>query len=219
MTTDPWAEYLAATQRLDEVRRGAASAAAEQTAAAQAAGEELAGVRARLAPQEARLRQLGVPEDELTPTPGDVAAAAEPMSAGPAAVLAALHKARATADAADAALVPGGRTGAHALRGGRSGWSPALRNLLVYGPFALVVMVVQLALFLSVDETALPVYAPLCGLVMPLAAFGLGWLTIGLVFPPDRGGKVDRTVALGAVVCLAPVLLACVGLGALAVLR
>jgi hypothetical protein len=219
VTTDPWTEYLAAVQRLDAVRRGAASAAAEQAAAEQAAREELAGVRARLAPQEARLRGLGVPQDKLSPTPGEVTAAAEEMSpGGPAAVLAALRRARATADAADGAVVSGGRTGAHAL-GGRPGWPPALRNLLVYGPYALVALVVQVALYLTVDETSLPIYAPLCGLVMPLAAFGLGWLTVGLVFPPGRGGKVDRTVALGAVVCLAPVLLTCAGLGALAAFR
>jgi hypothetical protein len=54
---------------------------------------------------------------------------------------------------------------------------------------------------------------------MPAAAFGLGWLVVGLVFAPGPGGKVDRTPLIGAVACFAPVLLTCVGVGALAVLR
>lgn len=214
--TDPWADYLAAAQRLGATRRGVATATAEQSAALQAAREELAAVRARLAPQRARLRDEGVPETFLTPDSDELGAATAAMAGGPTAVLAALREARATADAADAALVGQSRFGTPTA--GVSGWPARFRNLLVYGPFAAVVLIVQVALYASVSETALPVYVPLCGLAMPAAAFGLGWLAIGWIFPAGPAGKVERTPLVGAVVCLAPVVATCVGVGALAVL-
>jgi hypothetical protein len=49
-------------------------------------------------------------------------------------------------------------------------------------------------------------------------AFGLGWLTIGFVYG-DGPGKVDRTPLIGAVACLTPVLLTCMGVGVLALFR
>jgi hypothetical protein len=215
--TDPWGDYLAAARRLGASRRRAAAAVVEQAAALRAAGEELAAVRARLAPQQARLRDAGVPETFLTPNADELAAAAAAMSGGPTAVLAALREARATADAADAALMGPARFGTPAAS--PSGWPAGLRNLLVYGPLALVMLIVQVAIYASVSETALPVYVPLCGLVMPAAAFGLGWLTVGWTFPAGPTGRVDRTPLVGAAVCLAPVVATCVGVGALAVIR
>ncbi|HYN96308.1 MAG TPA: hypothetical protein VES42_20895, partial [Pilimelia sp.] len=62
---DAWSDYVAAAQRLDAARRGLASAAAEDDRALRAARDELVGVRARLAPQRARLGELGVPADQL----------------------------------------------------------------------------------------------------------------------------------------------------------
>lgn len=211
---DPWAEYVSAAQRLDAIRRDAATAAGEQAQAVQAARDELAGVRARLAPQQSRLRDLGVPESELLPSAAEVEAAAAVTAAGPSAVLAALRRARATADAADATVV-----GAGPLPTGSGGGHPGLRNLVVYAPFALVVLVVQLALYLTASGDSLPIYALLCGLSMPAVAFGLGWVTIGLVFPPGPSGKVERNARLGAVVCFAPILVTCMGVGALQILR
>jgi hypothetical protein len=212
-----WEEYLAAAQRLDAVRRGAAAAADEQATAVQAARDELAGVRARLAPQHSRLRDLGVREEDLLPSSTDLAAATRSVADGPRAVLAALRQARATADAADALVVGSGATDARSSFG--AGRSPAApRNLLVYGPFALVVLAIQLALYLTADGDSVPVTALLCGLAMPAAAFGLGWLTIGLVFPPGPDGRVDRTPVLGAAVSAVPVLLTCLGAGALRIL-
>lgn len=209
-----WEEYLAAAQRLDAVRRGAATAAGEQAQAAQTARDELTGVRARLAPQESRLRDLGAPEADLRPSSAEVAAAAETMVDGPGAVLAALRRARATADAADATVVG---TGPVALRApsGTAGWPGWLRNLLVYGPFALVVLVVQITLYLTAGGESASLNALLCGLAMPAVAFGLGWVTIGLVFPPGPNGRVDRTAVLGAAVCAAPIAVTCVGAAAL----
>lgn len=206
----PWASYVAAAQRLDAVRRAASSAAGEQAATLQAAQQELASVRARLAPQRARLVQdLGVPVAALAVQPGERALAAQAVATGPESILAALRQARSTADAADAAMVgPGPATP----------WRPWARNLLVYGPFAAAVLIVQIVLYLIAPSGSLPTYALLCGLSMPLLAFGLGWLTIGFVY---GGGpaKVDRTPLVGAIACLTPVLLTCMGVGLLAFIR
>ena len=187
---------------------------AAQSQAVQAARAELTGVRARLAPQRSRLADLGVPEAQLTPTPAELSAAAVAVAGGPMPVMAALRQARATADAADAALVAAGPSGP------RAAWPPWLRNLLVYGPFAVVVLVVQIALYLAAAPGSLPALALGCGLTMPLAAFGLGWLTIGLVFPPDPGGgRVDRTPLVGIIACLSPVVVTCMGVGLLSLMR
>lgn len=203
----PWDEYLAAARELDAVRRAASSMVGEHTATLTAARQELSSVRARLAPQRARLvRDYGVPESDLNPQPEDQAAAMERVAGGPAAVLASLREARVTADAADHAFI-----GPAPLGPSR----PWVRNLLIYGPFAAVVLLVQIALFL-VGGSA-PNYVLICGLSMPLLAFGLGWATIGFVYGGE-GVKVDRTPVLGLITCLTPVLLTCAGTGLQALL-
>jgi hypothetical protein len=204
--TGPWADYLAAAQRLDTVRTAVTTAVSEQATTVQAAGQELAGVRARLAPQRARLVQdLGVPIAALTPTDAELMQATQAVAGGPAAVLAALRQARGTADAADATMLAG--------PGRRAAWRPWARNLLVYGPFAAAVLIVQIVLYLIAPSGSVPTYALLCGLSMPVLAFGLGWVTIGFVYGP---GRVDRTPIIGAIACLTPVLLTCMGVGVLA---
>jgi hypothetical protein len=206
----PWADYLAAAQRLDEVRRAATSAVQEQTATLEAAEDELSAVRARLAPQRARLIQdLGVPDSSLVPQAADRDLAAQAVSGGSGSVLAALRQARATADAADAVMI-GPRP--------RPPWRPWARNLLVYGPFAAAVLIVQIVLYLVAPSGSVPTYALLCGLSMPVLAFGLGWVTIGFVYG-DGATKVDRTPLIGAIACLTPVLLTCMGVGLLAFFR
>jgi len=206
----PWDDYLAAAQRLDAVRRAASTAAGEQQATAAAARQELAAVRARLAPQHARMiRDFGVPEGDLTPRPAELEAATRAVAGGPGAALAALRRARATADAADAAIIGPGPA---------RPWRPWARNLLVYGPFAAAVLIVQIVLYLVAPQGSVPTYALLCGLSMPVLAFGLGWVTIGFVYGGEPG-KLDRTPIVGAVACLTPVLLTCMGVGLLAFFR
>jgi hypothetical protein len=208
----PWADYLAAAQRLDAVRRAADAASHEQDAARQAAEQELLAVRARLAPQRARLIQdFAVPESDLAPQPAEQERAALTVAGGPVAVLAGLRQARGTADAADATML--GRGPAVPAQ-----WRPWARNLLVYGPFAAAVLIVQIVLYLVAPSGSLPRYALFCGLSMPVLAFGLGWLTIGFVY---GGGaeKVDRTPLVGVITCLTPVLLTCMGVGLLAFFR
>jgi hypothetical protein len=198
-----WDDYCAAAQRLDAIRRGAATAAGEQARAVRAAREELGAVRARLVPQQSRLREAGVPDDELMPTPADTAMAEQAVGGGPVQVLTALRQARMTADGADAALLGAG-VGGGAGKGLRTA---ALRNLLVYGPFALTVMVVQIVLLFVSSGSAGGAYALGCGVLLPVTAFALGWLGVGIAFPAAPGERVDRTPLFGAVVCLVPAVL------------
>ncbi|WP_442933909.1 hypothetical protein [Micromonospora sp. CPCC 206171] len=192
-----WTDYLAAARQLDGVRRAAATAAAEQARAVEAAREELAGLHARLAPQQAGLRELGVPPITLTPTPPELTEAARSMVGGPAAVLAALRVARGWADAADATLAARGP-----LR--PAAWPPRARNLLVYGPLALLVPMIQLVVLVVAGAGAASLVALVVGLPMPAVAFGAGWVAVGRLFPPRPGERLDRTPRLGALTCLVP---------------
>ncbi|GAA4594321.1 hypothetical protein BJY16_001280 [Actinoplanes octamycinicus] len=207
-TGGPWAAYLAAARDLDTVRRAASSVAGEQAATINAARQELTSVRARLAPQQARLvRDFGVPPADLVPLEGERASALAAVTGGPGAVLSALRQARVTADAADHAFIGPAPVGPS---------RPWARNLLVYGPFAAAVLLVQIILYLVAPSGSLPTYTLLCGLSMPLLAFGLGFATIGFVWGPDAekaGTTVDRTPVVGVVTCLTPVLLTCMGVG------
>jgi hypothetical protein len=83
--------------------------------------------------------------------------------------------------------------------------SVALRNATVYGSFAATVLVVQIGLFVVLDETTLPLTGPLCLLVLPAFAWLAGYLTIGVAFRPAPGQRsVERTPRLGAIVCAVP---------------
>ncbi|WP_255610018.1 hypothetical protein [Micromonospora sp. PLK6-60] len=192
-----WSEYVAAARQLDGVRRAASTAAAEQARAVQAARDELSGVDARLAAQQSRLRELGVPAMSLAPSPPELTEAARSMVGGPAAVLAALRAAEGWADAADQTLAARGP-----LR--PASWPARPRNLLVYGPLALLVPLLQLILFVTTGTGAASIAALVCGLPMPAVAFMVGWLATGRLFPAGPDGRVDRTPRFGALVCLVP---------------
>ncbi|WP_130405367.1 hypothetical protein [Micromonospora violae] len=198
-----WAEYLAAARQLDGVRRGAAAAAGEQARSAEAAREELTVVRTGLASQQDRLRELGVPAISLVPSPPELTEAARSMAGGPAAVLAALRSARGWAEAADAALAARRRPGS---------WPARARNLLVYGPFALLVPLIQVLVLAATGVGPASVAALICGLPMPAVAFVAGWIAIGRLFRVGPTERLDRTVRFGALVCLVPAVLATAGL-------
>ncbi|MEU7615469.1 hypothetical protein AB0M91_10305 [Micromonospora rifamycinica] len=200
-----WTDYLAAARQLDGVRRGAATAAAAQSHSVETARTELTEVRARLASQHARLRDLGVPAISLAPTPPEVTEATRMMGGGPAAVLTGLRAAQGWVAGADAALAARGP-----LR--PAGWPPRLRNLLVYGPLALVVPVVQLLVFLAAGTGPVSVAALLVGLPMPAVAFAAGWVGVGRLFPPGADGRWDRTPRLGLLTCLVPAVVTAAGL-------
>jgi hypothetical protein len=98
----------------------------------------------------------------------------------------------------------------------RAGERPGLRNAAIYGGFAVTVLIVQLGLFVALDDTQLPLTAPLCLLVLPAFAWLGGFITIGALFRSPPGGKpVSRTPRLGAVICALPDLLLCAGVAAL----
>ncbi|SCL14766.1 hypothetical protein GA0070624_0517 [Micromonospora rhizosphaerae] len=192
-----WADYVAAARQLDGVRRAAATAASEQARFVQAAREELSVVRARLAPQQSQLRELGVPAISLVPTPPELTEASRTMAPGPAAVLASLQAARRWVDAADDTLSARGLP-----RMAR--WPSRPRNLLVYGALALVVPLIQLAVYLATGTGPATALALLVGLPMPAVAFMTGWLAVGRLFRPRPEDRVDRTPRFGALVCLVP---------------
>lgn len=196
-----WAEYLAATRQLDEVRRSAATAAGEQARAVAAAREELATVRAQLAGQEARLRESGVPPISLAPTPPELSAASRSMASGPATVLAALREAAGRVESANAALAARGLVNL-------AGWPVIARNLLCYAPLALLMPLVQLILLAVTGPSTVSAAALVVGLATPAAAFAVGWWCVGRLAGPDAAGQPDRTPRLGALVCLVPAVLA-----------
>lgn len=198
-----WRAYQAAAQRMDAGRRAAAAEAGQQAAAARAARNELALLRARLAALHFRLRELGVAAAELRPADADVRAAAQRLAGGPYAVSAILRRASAMVDSAEALAL--GSAAAQPLAAGRV----RLRNLLVYGPFALVALAVQLLLYLLAGAEVTRTSAFACGLSTAVAAFGLGFLTVGLAFPPGPDGRVERTPLLGAAACVGPALATC----------
>ncbi|MDG4794363.1 hypothetical protein [Micromonospora sp. WMMD1082] len=200
-----WADYLAAARQLDGVRRGAATAASEQARAVQAAREELAGVRTRLAPQQARLRELGVPPISLVPTPPELTEATRSMAGGPAAVLSALRDAQRWAHGGDDTLAARGLSRvAH--------WPSRPRNLLVYGPLGLLVPLFLVVVYALAGTGAVTAGALVVGLPAPAVAFGVGWLAVGRFFPTRPGGAVDRTPRFGALVCLLPAVVATAGI-------
>ncbi|MBV1853434.1 hypothetical protein [Catellatospora tritici] len=194
-----WTEYLAAAQRLDTVRREAAEVASVEAAALAAARDELPTVQAQLSLQATRLLasagRVGVPAPVLLPGPSEQHVAAQAVAGGPAVALAALRQARATLEVTDGSLARFGGTASRGLP----------RNLLIYAPLSLTVLVVQLALAGLADADARLFYLLVGGLSLALLAFATGWVLVGLVFP-----KGSRTAPLGAVTCFAPVLLATV---------
>jgi hypothetical protein len=88
----------------------------------------------------------------------------------------------------------------------RTAWEAGLRNALVYGGYSLIVLVVQILLFIALDEQTLPALAPVCLFVLPAFAWVAGWFTVGAVFRTR-----SRTPRLGAAVCFVPDLLLCAG--------
>jgi hypothetical protein len=225
--TAGWAEYQARVRRLGQVCREVAAADEERAVAVRAAGDQLAGVRHRLVLQQARLVDVATrarqPVPPLAPAPAEVASAlatmtavpaippqggdhsagpfAVPRSVAPAMISTALRAALASVDAADGVLT-----------GADPGWaprSPGLRNSAVYGGYALLLALLQIPALLAVFRQQPAGVFTLCGLVLPVVAFALGWVTVGLVFHPPDGMPVRRTPLVGAAVSLlaaAPVL-------------
>jgi hypothetical protein len=195
-----WEDYQTAAQRLDRVRRDAATAVAEPTTAIQTARQELAAVRQRLLLQHARITDLatraGLPAPILNPYPP----APEPPT--PAAASEALRAAAADIDAADAALSEVDTGSFH--RGPFPDWPQPLRNVLVYGGVALLVLIVQVLLLTGSSGVAASLAALALAAILPAAGYGVSLVTVGLLY-----GKVDRNPVLGAAISAVPVVLWC----------
>jgi len=210
---------------------------------------ELPAVQQRLLVQRARLAEAvaaaGPPAPTLEPTAADVAAAMPALGdLSPEAVTAALAAAEATLDAADSVLASERRpvpqptppaaapvvapaaspppASAVAVRDRRdvTNWPVTTRNALIYGGYAVAVVVTQFILFTLFDETDLPKLAPCCLVVLPAFSWAAGWATIGLAFSGGpTGPKVDRTPRLGVMINLIPNALLCAGVGVLFVVH
>jgi len=195
--TAAWTEYLAATHRLDTVRREAAHAAAAEAEAVATARGEIPGVQARLAIQAGRLLesalQAGVAPPALMPGPAERHAAAQTVEGGPQMVLTALRQARSELDVADSALARLGEPDTGQLK----------QNLLFYGSAGGVAMLLQVMFALLTDPRTREFYAVACGLVMAAMLWAIAAVLISIVSP-----RRPRTPRLGALVTLAPVALA-----------
>src|SRR5262245_26724995 len=143
-----WEEYVRTARRLDAVRRATAATVAEEVAAGAAARAELASVRARLAAGRDALHdaatRAGLPPPDPTPLSTDLDAAnaalrPSPAGGAPAAALSGLRHARSTLDGADAELASVSDSGR--LLGTVRTWPPPVRNLVIYGPLASLVLV------------------------------------------------------------------------------
>jgi hypothetical protein len=194
--SDDWNDYLATAQRLDSVRREAATVAAAEAEAVASARAELPVVQARLGIQAGRLLesalQAGTPPPALVPNVAEQKMAGQTVAGGPAVVLASLRQAKSTVDVADAALA----------RLDQQEQPQAIRNLIAYGPAAALAMFIQLGFTLLVDERTQAFYAGLCGLTMAALLFGTAWVLLGAIFPNKA-----KTPEIGALVCFTPVVL------------
>ncbi|WP_030144271.1 hypothetical protein [Glycomyces sp. NRRL B-16210] len=200
-------DYLAQLRRLDETRRGADEAAARTATATESLGQRAARLGEQAAAQREAIDALARAARVAPPQRG----AEPPMSGDPATELGA---AEADLEASRAALEEA-RYLAH-----RPPWLPRWRsderNGLIYGLFALACVAVQLVVLRlprSDDLTA----AILLGAILiaaPLAAFGLGWLTIGVAARPkigDEEKRLERNFRLGLVICGSTMIVACMG--------
>jgi hypothetical protein len=209
-----WDEYVAAVTELDTVRRDAATAVAGQESAVRDARAELARVRARVGLQRTRLgavsESLGRPVPVLDPEPADRAAAVHlvpPSVMDPTpAVSAALKGAWAGLDAADATVTIAAE--APSGDGFLASWPPPARNALPYAWYALLALIALVIVngFAGSSPSA-AVVALGFDLVVPAGAFLLGALSIGLLYGQTRDGRSRRSVVLGVMICVIPMLI------------
>ncbi len=207
-----WREYLATTRRVSELGEQAAALVAEREATARAARAELAAVHQRLVLQRTRLTEVAGRAGLTVPPLVD---AAGPDFPGIDAARAGLTAAAADLDGAEQVVAE--IESARARRGPLPYWTPAWRNLPVYGGFALLVLLAQVLLFAAPTRPVESVVGVLAGSVLPIVGYGLSWVSIGLLY--GERGRSNRTPLLGAAVSLAPVVLLCVGFGLFTLLR
>jgi hypothetical protein len=209
-----WTDYVAATGQLDTVRQDAAAAVATQERSVAAARTELAGVRQRALLQRSRLTDLAGRYANLVPVvdplPDDRAVAAgllpSPVADPTPGVSAALKAAWATLDAADVTL------SAVADGGSRAGllpdWPPAARNAIPYLWYSMLAIIALIIInaFAGNSPNA-GVVALFFDFTVPVGAFVLGLVSVGLVFGPGPDGRKRRGAGIGALICCVPLLI------------
>ena len=200
-------DYLAQLRRLDEARRTADEAAARTATATESLGQRVGRLTEQAASQRAAV-------DELARTarvaPPQRVAGPPPMGDPTAEINAAEADLRTAATELEEA-----RFLAH-----RPPWLPRWRsderNGLIYGAFAAVCLVAQLLVLRTVraDDMTAAVMLGAILIATPLAAFCLGWLTIGVATRPrigDQEKKLERNFRLGLVLCGSTLAVACMG--------
>ncbi|MFD0557679.1 hypothetical protein FB566_2965 [Stackebrandtia endophytica] len=97
-------------------------------------------------------------------------------------------------------------------------WRADERNGLIYGIAALISLIIQVLVLVNPAGTGFTdrLWGYLICLVLPLAAFGVGWLAIGTVSRPRLGGeeanplvKLPRNPRLGMTICLSTWVVSC----------
>lgn len=200
-------DYLAQVRRLDEARRSADEAAARTATATESLGQRTARLTEQAASQReavdalARAARVAPPRRGPEPHPiGDPAAELAAAEADLEASASAFQEARFLAHRAP--ILPR--------------WRADERNGLIYGLFALLCVIAQLTVLRMPRGDDLPATILLAAILLaaPLAAFGLGWLTIGVAARPKIGDddrRLERNYRLGLVICASTMIVACMG--------
>ncbi|HEX6498812.1 MAG TPA: hypothetical protein VF054_07240 [Micromonosporaceae bacterium] len=203
-----WIEYQEAARRLDALRQQIDSAKAEHARTAQGGRAELDGVQQRLALHRVRLSDVAVrtgqPVPVLVPTPAEIDAATATLTGGtggtpsPDSAVVALRAARDALDRADAILTDLDSRHARPAR------TPVWRNAAIYAAYTAVMLIVQVpGIVLLLRERPAGIIA-LCGVVLPVVAFALGWVTVGALSgrPAPGAPPQSRSALLGAAISL-----------------
>jgi hypothetical protein len=206
-------------------RRAAAFAAAADRAGVD--DPDVAEVRARLLAQQLQFSETagkwGQEAPGLVPSSDDISAATASLGDLSAdAVAGAVRTAMSTLDSVDRVI--GSRAPAPArprvtatgtprdpegVRGGVEGLPVTMRNALIYGTYAFIVLFFQVFLLVRVSGTwAYVLTSPLCLIVLPLFGWAAGWVTIGAIF--KEKGRGARSARLGLYICLSADLMLCV---------
>lgn len=206
-----WDDYLAALADLEGIRRDAATAVGAQESAAEAARAELAVVRGRIALQRTRLAdtatRAGRPVPTFEPGAAEHAEARALVSAAPdtdvvAMVGAAIADARASLDAADAALTTA--TDRPSARGVFNRWPVGLRLAAPYVWYALLATVVVVMVDTVFRDPVGWWIRLFFALAAPTIAFALGLASSALLYGRRGDEQARRAYRLGVVICAVP---------------
>ena len=202
-----WSEYTSAARELAELRRRDAAELAERTEATTTAERDLERLSAHLTAQQKML--VGLAKALRLPEPwfgGKV----EPSSVTD--LPQALHRAADAANAADAEARRAEESAARPILLPTA--SPTVRNVVIYGAWAMVGWLLQCGLALYSNESDFGVLAwSLCGL--PALAFFAGYLTVSTLGQPRVGSSYPKQTRLGGAICFGGMVLAWLALIAL----